>query len=113
MNNTLIFTYLIGIVLISNAMSLSIMNNDNAVFTIPYTTTFRTDKINAAMGCGHNIVFGNYLYPAGSRDALSLYLSPNLYGGTSIRCQFKTLFAKVVGTGQDYSELKTPEIVAG
>lgn len=113
MNNTSIFTYLIGIVLIFNTMSLSVMNNENAVFNIPYTTSFRTDKINAALGCGHNIVFGNYLYPAGSRDALSLYMNPHFYGGTTVRCQFKTLFAKAFGTGQDYSELKSPETVAG
>ena len=108
MNNTSNLVYFIGIVLIYNTMSLSIMNNDNAVFTIPYTTTFRADKISSALGCGHNIVFGNYLYPAGTRDALNLYMNPHFYGGTSVRCQFKSLFAKVFGTGQDYSELKTP-----
>ena len=31
--------------------SQAIMENQNIAFTIPYTTSFRTDKFNKAMGC--------------------------------------------------------------
>ena len=65
------------------------------------------------MGCGHNVAYSSYTYPSGIRDALSLYTNSYSYGGTSIRCQTKTLFAKVLGTAQKYEELKDARVVAG
>ena len=65
------------------------------------------------MGCGHNVVFSSYTYPSGVRDALSLYLNSHSYGGSSVRCQYKTLFAKVLGTAQNYDELKSAQVVGG
>lgn len=83
-----------------------------AVFTIPYTTTFRKDKLNEAMGCGHNVIYGTYLYPQENRDALHFYLNPYHFGGTGLTCKFKWMFVKAFGTGQNYDMLKSPEIVA-
>ena len=102
MINTSVSKVILLLMFSSAFFTLEIMNNANAVFTIPYTTTFRSDKFSKAMGCDHNIVFGNYIYPFGAKDALSLYISPHFYGGSTVRCQFKTLFAKALGTGQDY-----------
>ena len=105
--------YILFFTLVYTALQVSIMENPNAVFSIPYTTSFRSDKISASMGCGHNVAYSSYTYPSGIRDALSLYINSYSYGGTSIRCQFKTLFAKVLGSAQNYEELKSAQIVAG
>ena len=88
------------------------MKLSKAVFSIPYTTSFRTDKLNQAMGCGHNVIYGTYLYPQENRDALHFYLSPYHFGGTGLNCKFKWMFARAFGTAQDYEILKSPEIVA-
>ena len=64
------------------------------------------------MGCGHNVIYGTYLYPQENRDALHFYLSPYHFGGTGLNCKFKWMFARAFGTAQDYEILKSPEIVA-
>ena len=89
--------------------SFNIMNNPNSVFTIPYVRSFRSDKINMEMGCGHNVVFAGFDFPNGPQDALHTYL---LSRYSEVACLYKTVFAKVFGTNQNYRNLKSPEIVA-
>lgn len=50
---------LILLTLLSLSLALN-MANPKAVFTIPYTRTFRNDLFPKSMGCGYNVVYCGY-----------------------------------------------------
>lgn len=58
------------------------------------------------MGCKQNstIIYGNYLFPKGEKDALYVYLNQGIYQ-TRLSCSNQNYFVKLFGTEQDYSLL--------
>lgn len=85
------------------------MANPKAVFTIPYTRTFRNDLFAQSMGCGYNVVYCGYEYPAGLKDSLKIYTQTSFYGlSFSPSCRPKDLYAKIFGYSQDYSSMREP-----
>lgn len=72
----------------------------NAVYSVPYVRSFRSDLVSKSMGCGYNIAYSSYQYPGGVKDTLKIYSSLNSYGISFRGCQLKDVYAKVFGYSQ-------------
>lgn len=65
-------------------------------YTIHYVRSYRRDLVEANFGCGKSVVYGTYLYPLGTVDALYALTNSYIYGFNA-GCQRKDTYAKIFG----------------
>ena len=80
------------------------VDQENSVFTVSHTRSFRKNFMADSLGTGKKIAFTSYTYPEGERDALYIYNNGHAFG--SPRVSLKEQFAKVFGWAQDYKEIE-------
>lgn len=76
------------------------------VYTIQYSKSYRRDLLDKYMGCQQKerISYGTYVYPGGVKDALYVYLNQGTYQG-GLTCNNQNTYVKVFGTEQNYPSL--------
>lgn len=72
------------------------------VYTVHYVRSYRRDLVDSYFGCGKAIVYGTFLYPMGTVDALYALMNPHVYG-INANCQRKDTYVKLFGEAQDYA----------